>query len=88
VVAVGAFVNLLRDPLNHDLSNLAGAIAWYVPVVSVLITGMYIRTRRLYVGELRDRAERAERGREERARVAVAEERGRIARELHDAVRH
>jgi signal transduction histidine kinase len=59
-----------------------------VPVVSVLITGMYIRTHRLYVGELRDRAERAERGREERARVAVAEERGRSARELHDAVRH
>ncbi len=45
-----------------------------MPVVSVLITGMYIRTRRLYVGELRDRAEWAERGREERARVAVAEE--------------
>jgi signal transduction histidine kinase len=38
--------------------------------------------------EARDRAARAEREREERARVAVAEERARIARELHDVVGH
>jgi signal transduction histidine kinase len=34
------------------------------------------------------RAERAEREREEQARLAVAEERARIARELHDVVSH
>jgi signal transduction histidine kinase len=38
--------------------------------------------------EARDRAARAEREREERARTAVAEERARIARELHDVVGH
>ena len=38
--------------------------------------------------EAKERAERAERHREEEARLAVAEERARIARELHDIVGH
>ena len=52
------------------------------------LAGMYLRTRRLYVAELRDRAARAEAEREQRAREAVADEQRRIARELHDAVAH
>jgi signal transduction histidine kinase len=47
-----------------------------------------VRARRAYVAELRDRAERAERTREEEARRRVDEERMRIARELHDVVSH
>ena len=48
--------------------------------------GMAIRQERADV--LFDRAVRAEVEREEEARAAVAEERGRIARELHDIISH
>jgi signal transduction histidine kinase len=46
------------------------------------------RSRRAYVAAIEERAERAERSREEEARRRVAEERMRIARELHDVVAH
>jgi signal transduction histidine kinase len=50
--------------------------------------GDAIRSRRAYVAAVEERAERAERTREEEARRRVAEERMRIARELHDVVAH
>lgn len=46
------------------------------------------RSRRAYVAAVEERALRAERSREEEARRRVAEERMRIARELHDVVAH
>ena len=56
------------------------AIAWVI--------GDNIRTRRAYLAELEARAARLEREREERDERAVAEERTRIARELHDVIAH
>jgi signal transduction histidine kinase len=50
--------------------------------------GRALRARRLEAARLEDRAARLEREREEQARVAVAAERARIARELHDIVAH
>jgi signal transduction histidine kinase len=59
-----------------------------VTVFAAMWWGEAVRARRAYVAELRDRAERAERAREEEARRRVDEERMRIARELHDVVSH
>lgn len=50
--------------------------------------GFLIGQRSRQAGELRERAERAERERERLTTEAVAEERARIARELHDVVAH
>ncbi|MFG2288998.1 sensor histidine kinase [Streptomyces sp. NPDC048595] len=50
--------------------------------------GDAVRSRRAFVDAIRERAERAERTREEEARRRVAEERMRIARDLHDVVAH
>lgn len=50
--------------------------------------GLYVRTRRAWILSLRDRAETAERERDQQAKMAVAAERARIARELHDVVAH
>jgi signal transduction histidine kinase len=56
------------------------ALAW--------LLGRELRRRRRELVGLRDRATRLELEREEKARAAVTEERGRIARELHDVVAH
>lgn len=50
--------------------------------------GDAVRSHRSYVAAIRERAERAERTREEEAKRRVAEERLRIARDLHDVVAH
>jgi signal transduction histidine kinase len=54
---------------------------------SVLL-GLVVRTRRAYLAELEDRARRLERDRDQRAVIAVAAERARIARDMHDIVAH
>ncbi|WP_107644863.1 sensor histidine kinase, partial [Streptomyces sp. Ru87] len=50
--------------------------------------GDAVRSRRAFIDAIRERADRAEATREEEARRRVAEERLRIARELHDVVAH
>ncbi|MFE0511919.1 sensor histidine kinase [Streptomyces sp. NPDC058964] len=57
-------------------------------VIAMLVIGSYIRVHRENVTAALERAERAERTREEEARRRVAEERLRIARDLHDLLAH
>jgi signal transduction histidine kinase len=61
---------------------------WALVVAGTWLLGQYVRTRRLLVAELQQRAADLEREREERARRAVADERLRVARELHDVLAH
>ncbi|MFI1965469.1 sensor histidine kinase [Streptomyces pathocidini] len=68
----------------YGQENLA-IFAWTGMAAAV---GDAVRSRRAFVDAIRERAERAERTREEEARRRVAEERMRIARELHDVVAH
>lgn len=58
------------------------------PFILCWAWGRLTRVRRAYLTELEDRAERLERERDAQAKVAVAAERARIARELHDVVAH
>ena len=61
--------------------------AWLVFAIAWLV-GRDLRRRRQRVADLEDHAAQLEREREEQAQRAVAEERGRIARELHDVIAH
>jgi signal transduction histidine kinase len=56
--------------------------------VAATVLGMNIRTRRAYLISLEDRAARLERERDQQAQIVAAEERSRIAREVHDIVTH
>ena len=60
----------------------------FAPVLLAWAFGTAARNRRAFLAGLEDRAERLQREREALARVAVAEERERIARELHDIIAH
>lgn len=70
------------------LGNVALMIFMAVPFALAWVLGDSIRTRRAYYEQLEERATRLEKEREAQAKVAVAAERARIARELHDVVAH
>ncbi|WP_435854022.1 sensor histidine kinase [Streptomyces purpurascens] len=89
-VLVGAGVLTLSTSVMltinaHEALRMLQISGW---VVAVLFCGVDVRFYRQYVASIVERAERAERTREEEARRRVAEERLRIARDLHDLLAH
>ncbi|MCF1597275.1 sensor histidine kinase [Streptomyces muensis] len=83
VLGVTLVINALTNPgETMEILRISG---W---VVAVLFCGIDVRYYRQFVAAIVERAERAERTREEEARRRVAEERLRIARDLHDLLAH
>lgn len=92
-VALGAYLGLvvglvalyLSDPPGFDFGGLLANVAVFA---AAFLLGANSTARRTRLAALQERAEALERGREEEARRAVADERLRIAQELHDVVAH
>ncbi|MFF0434684.1 sensor histidine kinase [Streptomyces sp. NPDC004327] len=86
-----ALLSQLRWPMEHSSSSAATVffvVIMTVPFALAWVLGDSLRTRRAYFAQLEERASRLEKEREAQAKVAVAAERARIARELHDVVAH
>jgi len=69
-------------------TRFLGVITPITVVTAVWLVGHGLRGRRQHLAEVEERAVRLERERDALARAAVAEERARIAREMHDVVAH
>ncbi|MDT0345267.1 sensor histidine kinase [Streptomyces litchfieldiae] len=83
VMAVIAVVWTQATPVaGRDMLQSSG---W---ILAVIAFGEAVRLHHQYLAAMRERAERAERTREQEAARRVAEERVRIARDLHDLLAH
>jgi signal transduction histidine kinase len=82
---LGVAMSVMLTVSAKDALQLLEVSGW---VVAMLFFGVDVRFYRRYVASIVERAERAERTREEEARRRVAEERLRIARDLHDLLAH
>ncbi len=71
----------LFDPVNTNLAERVGALVWLTPAIIAWLLGALARAGR-------QNAEQRSINREQKASRAVAEERSRIARELHDVIGH
>jgi signal transduction histidine kinase len=85
VVATGIVIEVVR----HFGANAWALALFYVGVCGgVWLMAWTMRNRRLYVATLEERAATLERELDHLARIAAADERASIARELHDVVAH
>jgi signal transduction histidine kinase len=84
-IVLGASAIVVFNDPNHTPGEFI-----FIPVLFAIgwLTGYALRERSAQAEAAEQRAIHAEREREAAARVAVAEERARIARELHDIVAH
>ncbi|MEU8773427.1 histidine kinase [Streptomyces sp. NPDC048606] len=86
VVEAGAVAACLR--WARDGAFAAPFVALSAMVVAATVLGVNVRTGRAHLVAVRERAERLALYQEQRALLAVAEERARITREVHDIVTH
>ncbi len=94
IVVIGV-LSLITTEAFARVNPVNDGEEWWVTLIintgfisAVLAWGMYIGSRRELLWTLRARAERAEAEQELRAGQSRLEERGRIAREMHDVLAH
>jgi signal transduction histidine kinase len=86
VLVVGVTLLVVaQDGTRHWPVAVSDAVGF---AAAVVVAGLYVSTRRAYLGALRDRARQLERERDQSSALAAVEERARIAREMHDSVAH
>ena len=92
IVSVAGVLAVLAGVLalsgQFAAANFSPLLSWSVSVALATAAGLYLHARRDYINSLRTRADQAEREQALLAEQAVADERVRIARELHDVVAH
>jgi signal transduction histidine kinase len=84
-IVVGSAATLVYNIPGHSVDELV-----FVPLEFAIswVAGLAVRQRAVQAEAAESRATQAEEERDVAARIAVAEERARIARELHDIVAH
>ncbi len=83
------FQGVLAVGMHNSQTQSVGDTVWSLVTFTVAwAVGFGLNQKFREADEARERAARLQREREEQARAAVAEERARIARELHDIVGH
>ncbi|WP_331767073.1 histidine kinase [Embleya sp. NBC_00896] len=88
VAVVEAGILLVTVRWTEPDYRLGAFVGLSAMTVTAAVLGANLRTRRRYLLALEDRADRLEREQEQQAALAVAAERSRIAREMHDIVTH
>jgi signal transduction histidine kinase len=84
-IALAAFTVVV---VESPLEGASEFVYFVVGIVAALAVGLAVRQLGFETDTLAARAAEAERARDESARAAVAAERARIARELHDVIGH
>jgi signal transduction histidine kinase len=87
-LAANVVVALVQMPLQRPNEWVIGLIMFALSMAFSWALGEFNGARRAYNAEVERRLRLLETERDQQARIAVAEERARIARELHDVVAH